>query len=158
MLSPEQRQTLADLVAAHRHEAGALLPLLHGVQDALGYIPADSVEIIAQALNLSRAEVHGVISYYHHFRSEPAGRLHLQICRAESCQSMGAEALWKQACAQLDCASAGGTSPDGATTLETVYCLGLCAASPAMTLNGQPHARLSPEKLKRLLDQAGSAA
>jgi len=158
MLSPEQRQTLADLVAAHRHEAGALLPLLHGVQDALGYIPADSVEVIAQALNLSRAEVHGVISYYHHFRSEPAGRLQLQICRAESCQSMSAEALWKQACAQLDCASAGGTSPDGAATLEPVYCLGLCAASPAMTLNGQPHARLSPEKLKRLLDQAGSVA
>ena len=158
MLSQEQRQTLADVVAANRHEAGALLPLLHGVQDALGYIPADSVEIIAQALNLSRAEVHGVISYYHHFRSEPAGRLQLQICRAESCQAMGAEALWKQASAQLACPSAGGTSPDGAATLETVYCLGLCAASPALTLNGQPHARLNPDKLKRLLDQAGSAA
>jgi formate dehydrogenase subunit gamma len=138
----------------------AALPLQppHGVQDALGYLPEGSIEVIAQALNLSRAEVHGVISYYHHFRSEPVGRLQLQICRAESCQSMGVNALWKDGCAPLDCASAGGTSADCAATLEPVYCLGLCAASPALTLNGQPHAWLSPGKLKRLLDQVGSAA
>lgn len=158
MLSDHESQTITEVVAAKKQMAGPLLPILHAIQEALGCIPAEGVEIIARGLNLSRAEVHGVVSYYHHFRAQPAGRSVVQICRAESCQSRGAEALWKHACAQLACADAGGTSPDGAVTLEPVYCLGLCASSPAMTLNHKPHARVSLDKFNRLLDQARSAS
>ena len=101
MLTENVQQTIHNLVEAKKHMPGALLPILHDIQDALGYIPADGVGVIAQGLNLSRAEVHGVITFYHHFRSEPAGQNVVQICRAEACQSMGAERLWAHACSQL---------------------------------------------------------
>jgi NADH:ubiquinone oxidoreductase subunit E len=119
------------------------MPVLHGVQDALGYVPSGAVGQIAQALNLSRAEVHGVITYYHHFRQEPARGPVLQVCRAESCRSVGGEALLEQAHAHGSC------------TVEAVYCLGLCALSPAVMLQGQPHARVTPAKLDQLLADAG---
>lgn len=146
-----------DLIAEHRHRPGALLPLLHAVQNALGHVPADAVPAIASGLNLSRAEVHGVIGYYHHFRTEPAGRHVVQVCRAESCQACGGDALWDAAQQALGCAG-GGTRADGAVTLEPVYCLGLCASSPAVQVGDKLHARMTPEKLQRLVAamEAGS--
>ena len=94
-------QTVAEIIRSRQHLPGALLPILHGIQDALGHVPPEVVPDIAQALNLSRAEVHGVVSYYHHFRSAPAGAQVLQVCRAEACQAMGAQALWQHACTRL---------------------------------------------------------
>jgi NADH:ubiquinone oxidoreductase subunit E len=153
-MTEESTLTVHRLVAAHGQQPGALLPLLHAVQDALGHVPDAAVPAIAEGLNLSRAEVHGVITYYHHFRREPAGRHVLQVCRAESCQAMGADALWAHACARLgvgEAAGEGGTSADGAVTLEPVYCLGLCAMSPAVALDEQPRARMSAPRLDALL-------
>ncbi|HYP71400.1 MAG TPA: formate dehydrogenase subunit gamma [Variovorax sp.] len=146
---------LQEVLARHANEEGALLPILHDLQDRLGYVPADAVSEIAQALNLSRAEVHGVVTYYHHFRSEPAGRHVLQICRAEACQSMGADALLSHAELRLGCA-AHSTTSDSSFTLEPVYCLGLCASSPALMLDGEPHGRVSARGLDVLIAQARS--
>jgi formate dehydrogenase subunit gamma len=145
------------LIAEHRGRPGPLLPLLHAVQHALGHVPASAVPAIAAGLNLSRAEVHGVIGYYHHFRAEPAGRHVVQVCRAESCQACGGDALWQAAQQALGCAG-GGTRADGAVTLEPVYCLGLCASSPALQIDERVHARVTPEKLQRLVAamEAGS--
>lgn len=141
--------TVQNLIAQHRERPGALLPLLHAVQDALGHVPADAVPAIAQALNLSRAEVHGVITYYHHFRSEPAGKHVVQVCRAEACQACGADALLAQAERILGCKSHE-TRADGAVTLEPVYCLGLCASSPAVQVNDRLLARVTPARLLRV--------
>ena len=146
---------LQEVLARHAHEEGALLPILHALQDKLGYVPPSAVQGIADALNLSRAEVHGVVTYYHHFRSEPAGRHVLQICRAEACQAMGADALLSHAELRLGCASHSTTS-DGAFSLEPVYCLGLCASSPALMLDGEPHGRVSARGLDVLIAQARS--
>ena len=129
-------EAVAAALARHRGAEGPLLPILHDVQEALGFIPNAAVPQIAQALNLSRAEVHGVVTYYHHFRNEPPVAPLLQVCRAESCRSMGSEALWDCARSLSECQP------------ETVYCLGLCAQSPAAMLGDKPLARLTPEKLK----------
>lgn len=156
------QQTVQTLVATQKQLPGALLPILHDIQDALGYIPAEAVGLIAQELNLSRAEVHGVVTFYHHFRSEPAGETVVQICRAEACQSMGAQGLWAHACRQLavDAGQAAHrhTTADGTFSLEPVYCLGLCSSSPAMALNGQVHARVNSDKFDRLVAAARSVA
>lgn len=130
-------------------EPGALLPILHEVQDALGHIPPDAVPVIAQALNLSRAEVHGVVTYYHYFRSEPPGRHVVQVCRAEACQSCGADELLAGAEAVLGC-KPHGTRADGLVSLEPVYCLGMCAMSPAIMVDDQPRARVTLDDLRRL--------
>ncbi len=139
------------VLAERAHLPGALLPVLHGVQDALGYIPRDAVPEIARVLNLSRAEVHGVITYYHHFREAPAGHHVLQVCRAESCRAMGAESLLSQARASLGCSETQYLSADGSYSVEPVYCLGLCASSPAVVLDGRLHARMTPARLDALL-------
>lgn len=139
-----------DILARHAGEDGALLPVLHDVQHALGCVPPGAVPVIAEALNLSRAEVHGVITYYHHFRSAPAGRHVVQVCRAEACQAMGAEALLAHAEQRLGCA-AHATSADGRYTLEPVYCLGLCASSPAIAIDEQPRARMSAAAFDRAI-------
>jgi len=144
------------VLAQRAGEPGALLPILHELQDALGHVPAQSLAAIADALNLSRAEVHGVVTYYHHFRAEPAARHVVRICRAEACQAMGADALVAHARQHLGCAMHG-SSKDGAFTLEPVFCLGLCASSPAMMLDDQPHARMTPRAFDALLAEAGSA-
>lgn len=141
-LPDAQAQTVRTLIDAHRSQPGALLPLLHAVQDALGYVPPAAVPVIAQALALSRAEVHGVISYYHHFCSAPPGRHMVRVCRAEACQSRGGEALLAAARAQL---------PQD-VTVEPVYCLGLCAQSPAVLVDDAPHARMTPDKLVQLVE------
>jgi formate dehydrogenase subunit gamma len=142
---------VADVVRRFADTPGALLPMLHGVQHALGYVPAEAVPKIAAALNLSRAEVHGVVSFYHEFRSTPPGRHTLKICRAESCQAVGADALVAEATLRAGIAL-GATSADGQLTVEPIYCLGLCALSPAIMLDDHLHARVTPAGLDALLD------
>ncbi|MEK8026529.1 formate dehydrogenase subunit gamma [Pseudaquabacterium rugosum] len=151
---PQLQARLQPLIDAHKDRPGALLPLLHAVQDALGHVPDEVVPLIAPALNLSRAEVHGVISYYHHFRRTPPGRHVLQICRAEACRACGSEALAEAAQRILGCDDHA-TRADGAVTVEPVYCLGLCAQSPAATFDGQPIARCTPQRLQALADAHG---
>ena len=148
-------QEIQNALAKHQDVPGALLPILHDVQDALGYVPPEAVEDIAKALNLSRAEVHGVITYYHHFRSEAPGRHIVQVCRAEACQAMGAQALLDHAEKTLSCASHGTTS-DGQVTLEPAYCLGLCASSPAIMIDDVVHARVTNEKFDALMGALSS--
>ncbi|MDH6594140.1 formate dehydrogenase subunit gamma [Variovorax sp. TBS-050B] len=145
------------IAAAHKDVPGGLLPALHGIQDALGHVPAEAVPAIAGQFNLSRAEVHGVVSYYHHFRSAPAGRLLVQVCRAEACKAMGADALLDHAAAHLGC-EVHGTTADGRSSLEPVFCLGLCASSPAMAINGEVHARLTPARFDAIVAAADAAA
>jgi formate dehydrogenase subunit gamma len=142
----QQIKTQIDqLISNHRERPGALLPLLHDIQEALGYIPSDSISNIAQGLNLSRAEVHGVISYYQHFRTTPPGRNVIRLCRAEACQARGSEAL----AAYIEAIVAGRD-----LTLEPVYCLGLCANGPAMQVDETHlHAQLSKEKFDAILGE-----
>jgi formate dehydrogenase subunit gamma len=153
--SAEHMALVREVLARRADEPGALLPILHELQDALGHIPADVVPEIASVLNLSRAEVHGVVTYYHHFRAQPATGKVVQICRAESCKSMGADALLDHAQRHLGCA-VHGHSADGAFTLEPVYCLGLCASSPAMVLGDEVHARVTPQRFDALIAEARS--
>ncbi len=138
-------------------EPGALLPILHAVQDALGHVPPAAVPRIALALNLSRAEVHGVVTYYHHFRSAPPGRHLVQLCRAEACQARGADALLAHAEARLRC-PLHHTRADGAVTLDPVYCLGLCAMAPAAMVDDQPQGRVTPDRLDEILAGLGLPA
>src|SRR6516225_3740103 len=119
----------AEIIAQHVDQAGALLPILHGLQAAFGCISEPVVPMVADALNLSRAEVHGVVTFYHDFRREPPGRHVLKLCRAEACQAMGGDALAAHARARLR-VGWGETSSDGSTTLEPIFCLGLCACAP----------------------------
>ena len=159
---PAPLPTVARLAAQMQDMPGALLPLLHAIQDTLGYIPPESLGTIAAALKLSRAEVHGVVSFYHHFKTVPGGRTVVQLCRAEACKSMGADALWRHACSQLQLdehqAAHGATTADQSVTLEPVYCLGLCSTSPAIAVNSRPYARVQMADLDRLIQAAGSVA
>jgi formate dehydrogenase subunit gamma len=144
-----QAEQIAAILAAQQSRPGALLPILHDIQDAFGYIPPDSVAQISSALNLSRAEVHGVITFYHHFRTTPPARHTIQICCAEACQSMGAERLVEHAEKKL----AG--RKQGDCELQPVYCLGLCAISPAVMIDEELHARVTPEKFDALIKNIG---
>lgn len=139
------------IVAAKRDMPGALLPILHDIQDSHGFIPDDAVPVIARALNLSRAEVHGVITFYHHFRQQPAGRHVVQVCRAEACQSVGADALAEHACRKLGC-DFHETTADGQFTLEPVYCLGQCATGPSIMIGERLHARVDAKRFDKLVD------
>jgi formate dehydrogenase iron-sulfur subunit len=153
LLSPEQQDALTHCLARFGQEPGGLLPLLHSLQDRLGFIPRAAVPAIAEALNLSRAEVHGVVSYYPHLREQPHGRTLIQICRAEACKSRGGDALFAHAQETLGC-QAHGTSADGSVTLEPVYCLGLCAQSPAVMVDeSEVHARMTADRLDALLEE-----
>lgn len=146
---PAFERTVEAIVAAKQTLPGALLPILHDIQDALGYIPSESVPLIAKALNLSRAEVHGVITYYHHFRQTPPGRHVLRVCCAEACQAVGSEALVEHARARLEGSD---------LTLEPVYCLGLCACGPALQIDETVlHARVTLRKFDELLVGLGGA-
>ncbi|PWJ84300.1 formate dehydrogenase gamma subunit [Pseudaminobacter salicylatoxidans] len=134
---------------------GPLLPILHGLQEEFGYVPGESVPIIAETLNLSRAEVHGVITFYHDYRSHPAGRHALKVCRAEACQSMGGDAI----AAQLIQALGIGfheTAADNSVTLEPVFCLGMCACAPAAMLDGEPIGRIDAEKIEEIVAEVRS--
>ncbi|MEO3747087.1 formate dehydrogenase subunit gamma [Plantactinospora sp. B5E13] len=141
------------LVAAHRGDRGALLPILHRIQHEFGYVDADDVPVLANELNLSRADVHGVVTFYTDFRSEPAGRTVVKLCRAEACQSVGADQLVGYAEQSLGI-KLGQTTPDGAVTLEQVFCLGNCALGPAGQVDDRVHGRLTPQRLDALLDPA----
>ncbi|MBR9913145.1 MAG: formate dehydrogenase subunit gamma [Gammaproteobacteria bacterium] len=151
-LSATQTATIASLIEAEAHRQGPLLPILHAVQQALGYIPADAVPTIAKALNLSRAEVHGVISFYHEFRTEPGGQTTVQVCRAEACQARGSRALEAHAKQALGL-EYGETSADGSVTLEAVYCLGNCACGPSLRIADEVYARVDAGRFDQLLSR-----
>jgi formate dehydrogenase subunit gamma len=155
--SPALVERVRAVVAAHQGERGALLPILHHLQGEFGYLDQEVVGLVAAELNLSRADVHGVVSFYSDFRTEPAGRTELRVCRAEACQSVGAEALLAHA-EQVLGIKAGQTTPDGTVSLEQVFCLGNCALGPAAQLNGALHGRLDVSRLDTLLanETAGS--
>ena len=154
--STEQPTSIQELIESHRTMQGALLPLLHAIQDRLGFIPSESVGAIAKGLNLSRAEVHGVITYYHFFRTQAPGKHVVQVCRAESCQACGSDALFDLAEKTLNCTSHH-TTANGSVSLEPVYCLGLCAVSPAIQVDDTLHARVTAEQLKKILNQLETA-
>lgn len=139
------------IIGEYAHLEGPLLPMLHALQREFGYIDDAAAPLIARTLNMTRAEVHGVITFYHDFRHEPAGRHILKLCRGEACQSMGSETLARDFLAGLGVAWHGAT-PDGALTVEPVYCLGLCACSPAALLDGEPIARLNIETLTEAVE------
>jgi formate dehydrogenase subunit gamma len=143
------QQTAETIIATHRHLEGPLLPILHAVQEEFGFISEAAMRLIATSLNISRAEVYGVVSFYHDYRQTPAGRHVLKLCRAEACQSMGAE---ENAAALLERLGLdwGGTTPDGRLTIEPVYCLGLCACAPSAMLDDELHARLDAAGLESL--------
>jgi formate dehydrogenase subunit gamma len=145
---------LADQVRAvndaHRGDRGALLPILHGLQAEFGYVGQEMVPILARELNISRADVHGVISFYTDFRAEPAGRTVVRICRAEACQSVGAEKLAEHV-QQVFGVKLGQTTPDGSVTVEQVFCLGNCALGPAAQINGRMHGKLDESRLDALI-------
>jgi formate dehydrogenase subunit gamma len=147
-------ETVAAVIGAHRTTPGALLPILHGIQDRLGHVPDDAVPAIADALNVSRAEVHGVLTYYHHFRRQPKAAHVVQVCRAEACQARGAEALAGHVRAALGC-DFHGTSADGRVALEPVYCLGHCAVGPNVAIDDKPYARVTAGRFDALLAACG---
>jgi formate dehydrogenase subunit gamma len=149
-LSAAERKAVLEACEQSKSLPGALLPILHAVQDALGFVPPDAVPLIAHELNLSRAEVHGVVSFYHHFRTERGGRHMVHLCRAEACQARGGAALEAHAKTSLG-VEYHGTSADGAVTLEPVYCLGDCALGPALMIDDQLQGRVSPQRFDELM-------
>lgn len=147
--------TVLAVCARLKATTGPLLPILHGVQAALGYVPKDAVPLIASELNVTRAEVHGVLSFYHYFRQEPPGRHVVHICRAEACQSVGAVALEAHAKKSLGI-DFHQTTSDGAVSLEPVYCLGNCSLGPSMMVDQRLQGRVSPKRFDELIAQARS--
>jgi formate dehydrogenase subunit gamma len=150
-LAPAAAVTI-EILARHGSRQDQLLPVLHALQDRLGFIPPEQVPTIAQHFNLSRAEVHGVITFYHYFRTTPPARCTVQLCRAEACQSMGGDRLLAHAQETLGC-GLHEHSADGAFALEPVYCLGQCASAPAMTVDGAVFARVTPARFDALLKE-----
>jgi formate dehydrogenase subunit gamma len=150
---PWNENSASDIIAAHADREGPMLPILHALQAEFGYISEAAMRLVAARLNVSRAEVYGVVSFYHDFRQSPAGRHVLKICRAEACQAMGAEA---QAARLLETLGLdwGGTTPDGRLTVEPIYCLGLCACAPSAQLDGEVHGRLDEAALASLAAEA----
>src|SRR5258708_36563359 len=138
---PATETLVREIAATHRAERGALLPILHAVQKELGCVPPEAIPVLADELNLSRADVHGVVTFYHDFRAEPAGRTTVRICRGEACQAVGAERLVSHLRDSCDM-SLGETSLDGSLTVEQVFCLGNCALGPAAQVNGRLQGRL----------------
>lgn len=149
-LTQEEQTAVRQACADGADQPGALLPILHAVQDAIGFVPAEAVSLIASELNLSRAEVHGVVTFYHYFRTQRGGRHVLHLCRAEACQSLGAVALERHAKRSLG-VDFHGTSADGAVTLEPVYCLGNCALGPAVMIDEELQGRVSPDRFDELM-------
>jgi len=141
-------QKAVGIVTERADQDGALLPILHALTEAFGHIPDEAVPMISGALNLSRAEVHGVITFYHDFKRVPQPPVSLKLCRAEACQARGGDALAQHAQAAY--------AAHSDLAIDPVYCLGLCASGPAALLNGQPHARLNAERLDRLVKAARS--
>ncbi|RWO44577.1 MAG: formate dehydrogenase subunit gamma [Mesorhizobium sp.] len=153
--STEITSRTAAIIQEMKGLEGPLLPILHGIQEEFGHVPKDALPVIAEALNISRAEVHGVVSFYHDYRSHPAGRHVLKLCQAESCQAMGSDAIAAKL-KQLLGIGFHETTRDGSVTLEPVYCLGLCACSPAAMLDGEVIGRLNDEKLDEIVAEVRS--
>lgn len=147
--TPWQPEIAKALIAERRAMPGAVIPILHALQDRFGYVDKAAVPMIAEALNLTRAEVHGVVTFYHDFRSAPPGRHVVKVCRAESCQSMGCDSLIAHIEKKVG-TSLKHTAGDGSVTLEPVYCLGNCALSPALMWDGELHGKMTPQKFDRL--------
>ena len=143
----------AEIIAEHAHLEGATLVILHALQEAFGYVPEPAIPMVASALNLSRAEIHGVFTFYHDFRHQPAGRHVLKLCRAEACQAAGGDALAARAESRLG-VTLGNTTPDERVTLEPIYCLGLCATAPSAMLDGRVVGRLDEARLDALVAEA----
>ena len=141
---------IEEAVAAHRDERGPLLVILHEIHETLGFIPSDAVPVLAKKLNISRADVHGVISFYKDFRTEPAGRVRVALCRAEACQATGAERVVHDVETSLGI-TVGQTSPDGQVTLDHVFCVGNCALGPSAQVNGQIHGRVDANRITALI-------
>jgi len=152
--TPEQLAAIDEVIEQLRNERGATLPNLHGIQNALGFVPAEAVTRIADALNLSRADVHGVLTYYHDFRQAPPGRHVLKVCRAEACQAMGCDRLVGRLEKHHGIAMHG-TAADGSLTVEPAYCLGNCALSPSAQLDGRVIGRLTEARLDALVHALG---
>jgi formate dehydrogenase subunit gamma len=143
------------VVDSHRHLQAPLLIVLRAIQDQLGYLDHDVIPLVAAELNLSRADVHGVVSFYRDFRAEPVGRITVRVCRAEACQSVGAEQLM----AGLERAfgiKAGQTTGDGSTTLDAVFCLGNCALGPSAQINGRVHGKLDLDRVRDIMRSEAS--
>jgi formate dehydrogenase subunit gamma len=143
----------AEIITEHAKLDGATLVILHALQEAFGYVPEPAIPMVATALNLSRAEVHGVFTFYHDFRKAPAGRHVLKLCRAEACQAAGGDALAARAEAKLGI-TIGNTTADERVTLEPIYCLGLCATAPSAMLDGRVVGRLDEARIDALVAEA----
>lgn len=154
-LDDTAREQVVAIVARHVGQRAPLIEILHEVQHTLGYVPEGAVPLIATGLNLSRADVHGVLTFYHHFRVTPPGRRVVKLCRAEACQAMNGRALEAHARRRLG-VGFGETTPDGDISLEAVDCLGLCACSPAVMIDEEVHGRMTPERLDELLHVAAA--
>lgn len=154
-LSATDRDTVIRIVQDMKGRPGPLIEILHSVQAALGYVPAEAVPLVADGLNLSRAEVHGVVTFYHFFRQSPAGRHTVSICRAEACQAMGADALAEHAKQRLG-VDFHETTADGEFSLEPVFCLGNCACSPAAMVDGRLYGRVSPQSFDAVIAERRS--
>lgn len=148
-------EDLKTLIDAHLHLEGPLLPILHAIQHQSGHIPQIAMPLIADALNITQAEVHGVVSFYHDFRDAPAGRHVVKICRAEACQAVGADALAASTLGKLG-VGWGGASANGAVTVEPVFCLGLCACGPAVMVDGRVFGRVDEARMAGILKEAGA--
>ena len=146
-----------DIIRRHDGREGAMLPILHDLQAVFGCVPPAAVRLVADALNLTRAEVHGVVSFYHDFREQPAGRHVLKLCRAEACQSMDGERIARELLDRLG-VEWGDTTPDGRLTVEATYCLGLCACAPSAMLDGEPVRTMSTDRPRRLASSRMAAA
>ena len=155
-LSAEQRAAVLEACGRLSGLPGALLPILHAVQEAVGHVPKESVPVIAEALNLSLAEVHGVVSFYHYFRTEAGGRHVVHVCRAEACQAVGAVALEAHAKESLG-VQFHGTTADGAIRLEPVYCLGNCALGPSIMVDERLHGRMSVARFDAVMAETRAA-
>ena len=149
-LDQAARERVLAVIEELKHEAGPLLPVLHGIQDALGYVPPDAVPLVADALNLSRADVHGVVSFYHYFRDTPPGRHVIHVCRAEACQSMNGKSLEAHVKSRLG-VGFHKTTDDGTFTVEPVYCLGNCALSPAVMVDKELYGRVTPSRFDEIV-------
>jgi len=157
ILSPQNLKIVNHCIADYQGMPGALLPLLHAIQDNIGYVPESAYPLISKALSLSVAEVHGVVTFYHHFRTHKPGRHILQICRAESCQSMGSDSLETHVKKKLGIEFHETTS-DGSITLEPIYCLGNCACSPAIMIDEEVYGRVDNKKIDQLISDLKSAS
>ena len=146
--------TALSVCAAHGNKPDELLEILHVLQHELGYVPESTLPVIANALNLSRAEVHGVVTFYHDFKREPQGRYTIKICRAEACQAMGTEKLCDHAEKKLG-TELGGTSKDGQYSVEAVYCLGNCALSPAIMIGDNLYGKVDPKRFDEIVASLG---